>query len=40
VTDTIDVGGHPEVLAVSPDGHRVYVGDYWSGNVTVFSVLA
>ncbi len=29
VTDTIDVGGHPEALAVSPDGHCLYVGDYW-----------
>jgi YVTN family beta-propeller protein len=38
VTETIDVGGHPEALAVSPDGHRLYVGDYWSGIVTVFSV--
>lgn len=38
VTDTIDVGGHPEALAVSADGDRLYVGDYWSGTVTVLSV--
>ncbi|MGD1345665.1 YncE family protein [Mycobacterium seoulense] len=38
VTDTIDVDGHPEALAVSADGDRLYVGDYWSGTVTVLSV--
>jgi DNA-binding beta-propeller fold protein YncE len=38
VLDPIDVGSHPEALAVSPDGHRLSVGDCWSGIVTVFSV--
>ncbi|OBH17567.1 hypothetical protein A9X04_09830 [Mycobacterium sp. E3247] len=38
VTDTIDFDGHPEALAVSADGERLYVGDYWSGTVTVVSV--
>lgn len=28
----------PEALAVSPDGHRLYVGDYWSGTVTMLPV--
>jgi YVTN family beta-propeller protein len=38
VTDTVDVGCNPEALAVSSDGHRLYVGDYWSGTVSVFLV--
>jgi DNA-binding beta-propeller fold protein YncE len=38
VTDTVEVGGLPEALAVNSDGHHLYVGDYWSGAVTVFSV--
>jgi DNA-binding beta-propeller fold protein YncE len=38
VRDRNDVGGHPEALALSADGERIYVGDYWSGTVTVFSV--
>jgi len=25
-------------VAVSPDGERIYVGDYWSGAVAVISV--
>ena len=29
VTNTLDVGGHREGLAVSPDGDRPFVGDYW-----------
>jgi hypothetical protein len=38
VTETIDVGGHPEALALSADGDRLYLGDYWSGTGTMFSV--
>ena len=38
VTHTIDVGGHPEASAVGPDGHRLYVVDYFSGTVTVLWV--
>jgi YVTN family beta-propeller protein len=38
VVTTVDVLGHPDVVAVSPDGERIYVGDYWSGAVTVVSV--
>jgi hypothetical protein len=29
---------HPEAVAVSADGERVYVGDYWSRPVAVISV--
>jgi len=25
-------------VAVSPDGERIYVGDYWSGAVAVIAV--
>ncbi len=38
LTDTIDVGGHPEALALSSDGNLLHVGDYWSGSVAVLSV--
>ena len=37
VTAAVDVPGHPEAVAISPDGERVYVGDYWAGAVTVIS---
>jgi YVTN family beta-propeller protein len=30
ITATLDVLSHPEAVAVSADGERVYVGDYWS----------
>jgi DNA-binding beta-propeller fold protein YncE len=30
--------GYPEAVAVSADGERVYVGDYWSRAVAVISV--
>lgn len=33
--DTIDVGGPPERLAVSPNGGRLYASDIWSGTSTV-----
>lgn len=35
---TLDVLSHPEAVAVSADGERVYVGDYWSCAVAVISV--
>ena len=38
ITATVDVLNHPEVVAVSADGERVYVGDYWSRAVAVISV--
>lgn len=38
VVDTVDVGGYPEALAVSADGHRLYVCDYWFGTATVLSI--
>jgi YVTN family beta-propeller protein len=38
ITATLDVLSHPEAVAVSADGERVYVGDYWSGAVAVISV--
>jgi hypothetical protein len=37
VTNTLDVGGHPEGSAVSPDDDRPYVSDYWAGSVSVIS---
>ena len=37
VATTVDVRGYPEAVAVSPDGERIYVGDYWSGTVAVIS---
>jgi YVTN family beta-propeller protein len=38
ITATLDVLSHPEAAAVSGDGERVYVGDYWSHAVAVISV--
>jgi YVTN family beta-propeller protein len=38
ITATVDVLSHPEAVAVSADGERVYVGDYWSRAVAVISV--
>ena len=38
ITATLDVLSHPEAVAVSADGERVYVGDYWSNAVAVISV--
>jgi DNA-binding beta-propeller fold protein YncE len=38
ITATLDVLGYPEAVAVSADGERVYVGDYWSRAVAVISV--
>jgi YVTN family beta-propeller protein len=38
ITATLDVLSHPETVAVSADGERVYVGDYWSRAVAVISV--
>jgi YVTN family beta-propeller protein len=38
ITATLDVLSHPEAVAVSADGERVYVGDYWSSAVAVISV--
>jgi YVTN family beta-propeller protein len=38
VATTLDVPGHPEAVAVSPDGEHIYVGDYWSSSVVVISV--
>ena len=38
ITATLDVLSHPEAVAVSTDGERVYVGDYWSHAVAVISV--
>lgn len=38
ITATLDVLSHPEAVAVSADGERVYVGDYWSRAIAVISV--
>ena len=38
IVATLDVLSHPEVVAVSADGERVYVGDYWSRAVAEISV--
>src|SRR6202035_3658566 len=38
VTATLDLLIHPEAVAVSADGERVYVCDYWSRAVAVISV--
>jgi YVTN family beta-propeller protein len=38
ITATLGVLSHPEAAAVSADGERVYVGDYWSRAVAVISV--
>lgn len=38
ITATLEVLSHPEAVAVSADGERVYVGDYWSRAVAVISV--
>ncbi|HYB38269.1 MAG TPA: hypothetical protein VEF72_22760 [Mycobacterium sp.] len=34
----LSIGGHPEGLAVSPDGGHLYVSDQWSGTVAVAAV--
>jgi YVTN family beta-propeller protein len=38
IAATLDALSHPEAVAVSADGERVYVGDYWSRAVAVISV--
>jgi YVTN family beta-propeller protein len=38
IATTVDVPGYPEVVAVSPDGGRIYLGGYWSGGVAVISI--
>jgi YVTN family beta-propeller protein len=38
ITARFDVLSHPEAVAVSADGERVYVGDYWSRAIAVISV--
>jgi YVTN family beta-propeller protein len=38
ITATLGVLSHPEAVAVSADGERIYVGDYWSRAVAVISV--
>ncbi|WP_406815758.1 YncE family protein [Mycobacterium sp. M23085] len=38
ITATLEVLSHPEAVAVSAGGERVYVGDYWSCAVAVISV--
>ena len=38
ITATLGVLSYPEAVAVSADGERVYVGDYWSRAVAVISV--
>jgi DNA-binding beta-propeller fold protein YncE len=38
ITATLAVLSHPEAVAVSADGERVYVGGYWSRAVTVIAV--
>jgi YVTN family beta-propeller protein len=40
VTTIVDLPGYPEAVAISPDGERIYVADYWSGTVAVISVPA
>jgi hypothetical protein len=35
---TVDAPGCGEAVAVSPDGERIYVGDYWCGAVAVIAV--
>jgi YVTN family beta-propeller protein len=38
VSATVDVAEHPEAVAISADGDRVYLGHYWPGIVTVISI--
>lgn len=38
LTNSVAVSGHPEALAVSPDGEVLCVADYWFGAVTVIAV--
>jgi YVTN family beta-propeller protein len=38
VTNTVAVRGHPEALAVSPNGEMLCVADYWFGAVTMIAV--
>jgi len=38
VSATVDVARHPEAVAISADGDRVYLGHYWPGIVTVISI--
>jgi DNA-binding beta-propeller fold protein YncE len=35
---TVEVGGNPEVIALSNDGQRLYVADYWAGPHTAISI--
>jgi DNA-binding beta-propeller fold protein YncE len=34
----IDVGGHPDAIAVSPDGEWIYITDYWAGTLTAVEI--
>jgi YVTN family beta-propeller protein len=38
ITATLDVLSHSEAVAVSADGERIYVSDYWSRAIAVISV--
>jgi YVTN family beta-propeller protein len=38
VITTVDIGGHPEAVTVSPDGRRVYTTDYWAGELTAIDM--
>lgn len=38
VTARFHVSGHPEAIAVSRGGERIYLGDCWSGDVAIIAV--
>jgi len=40
VTDTINVGGYPTGVSVSPDGNKVYVANWGDGTISVISTAA
>jgi DNA-binding beta-propeller fold protein YncE len=40
VLTSVDVGGHPEALTVTPGGDRVYLTDYWAGTLTAIAISA
>lgn len=35
---TVALGGHPEAVALSGDGERLYVADYWAGTLSAISI--
>ena len=38
VITAVALDGHPEAMALSGDGARLYVADYWAGTISAVSI--